>query len=155
MRVHIPFLAALCSTLLLPSCEALTGKEIGRMTVNAVSTDDNIVMGETSVVLSKNEEVALWSHMDMEYDGNVDLRWRVRLLRDSIIVQELEVDPTEKNITVGEMQSTFGGHTAWSFTGKNTNVTIPVDGTYTFLAILVASDPGALKLTTAELILKK
>lgn len=155
MRKQLPLLAAFCSVLLLPSCEALTGKEIGRLSVAGVSTDSNFVVGETSVPLHKNEEVALWSHMDMEYDGEIDLLFRVRLVRDSMIVQELEMDPREKNITVGEVQSTFGGHTKWSFTGKNATVTIPADGTYNFQAILVASNPDALKLTTAELVLKQ
>lgn len=139
MRKQLPLLAVFCGILLLPSCEALTGKEIGRLSVAGVSTDSNFVVGETSLPLRKNEEVAVWSHMDMEYDGDIDLLFRVRLVRDSMIVQELEIGPPGEERHRGRStRSTFGGHTKWSFTGKNATVTIPEDGTYTFQAILVA-----------------
>ncbi|MEO8069666.1 MAG: hypothetical protein ABI599_18360 [Flavobacteriales bacterium] len=142
--------------LLLTSCEALTGKEIGRIAVAAPSTDTtNLVIGETRLTLHKNDQVQVWSHMDLEYDGEMGMFWVLRLQRDNMVLQELQVDPMEKNITIGEVRTDLGGHTKWSFTGKNATMSIPEDGNYTCTAILIASNPEALKLTKAELVLKQ
>ncbi len=153
MRNHI-FIIAACITLLFTGCEALTGKEIGRIAVGGVSTDFDTVMGVATLALHKNDKVTVWSDMDMEYDGDLGMAFRIRLLRDTSIVQEFRVDPREKNVTVGEVKTSFGNHTSWRFTGKNTSITIPEDGNYTVQAILVCSDPAVLTVRKAEVVLK-
>jgi hypothetical protein len=151
--VHLLTLALFAATLC--SCEALTGKELARLPVNAVSTEGDIRSQEATLDLKAKDEVAIWSHMDMEYDGDLQFRFKIQLLKEAEPISLFEVDPTEKNITVGETRTQFGGHTNWSFTGKNETVTIADDGRYTFRAILVASDTVGLRLRTAEVVLKK
>lgn len=142
--------------LLLPGCEALTGKEIARLTVDSVSTSEHIVERSVTLPLKKGDAIGLWSHMDLSYDGDAALRFKVRIVQpDSTELPMLELDPMQKNITIGEMQSTIGGHTNWSFTGKNGEVKVPADGTYTFRTILVAQDNPTLQVKKAELLLKK
>ena len=141
---------------LLSGCDAITGKEIARLTVDTISTEARLVEREVSLPLKKDDEIAIWSHMDLAYDGDAVLRFKVRIVQpDSTELPMLELDPMEKNITVGEVKSDLGGHTEWSFTGKNHEVKIPADGTYTFKTILVAQDNASLQVKKAELILKK
>jgi len=47
------------------------------------------------------------------------------------------------------------GKTNWSFSGKNSEIKIEEDGYYTFKGILVASENETLKVTKAEIVLKK
>ncbi|WP_018343620.1 hypothetical protein [Cytophaga aurantiaca] len=141
---------------LLTGCEAITGKEIGRLTINKISKDtNNLIIKDTSLVLKKDEKIAFWSDMDMEYKGNVSLRFKIEILKNNENVGVLTIDPTDKNITIGEVKTSLMNKTSWSFTGKNSEFTIPEDATYTFKGILIASDNPTLKIKKAEIILKK
>jgi hypothetical protein len=148
-------LTVIVCTSLLSGCDALTGKEIGRIPVNQISTDSNLIIKETSLDLKSGEKISIWSDMDMEYEGNAELRFRMQLLKDGENLGNLEIDPTEKNITLGEVKTTLMGKTNWSFAGKNSEITIDGDGKYTFKAILVSSENPTLKIMKAEIVLKK
>lgn len=144
------------SLYLLPGCNALTGEEVARISINQVSTDDdNLVVKETSLDLKKDDKIAIWSDMDIEYEGYITLRFRIEILEDGEKYSELEINPMDKNITVGETKTTLMGKTNWSFSGKNTNIKIEEDGIYTFKGILVSSENPSLKVNKAELVFKK
>lgn len=152
----IGFLVFTISTLLLIGCSALTGEEIARLDINEVSIDNNnLVIKEASLQLKKEEEISFWSDIDISYDGAVALRFKIEVLRDGINLGVLDIDPTDKNITLGEVKTSLQGKTNWSFTGKNTEYKIEEDGEYTFKGILVASNNPTLKIKKAEVILKK
>lgn len=93
--------------------------------------------------------------MDLEYDGDVELRFQVQVQRDTVIDSEIEVDPFEMNVTIGETKTQLNGHTNWSYTGKNGTLTISETGRCTVRTRLIASDNPSLVLRKAELILKK
>ncbi|UOQ51516.1 hypothetical protein [Hymenobacter cellulosivorans] len=148
-------LAALLLAVPLSSCGSLFGKEVARLPINAISTPEQEVVKEAALPLQKGEELALWSDMDMAYEGEAPVRFQVQVLKNGTAFQQLELDPTDKNVTVGEVKTAVNGKTTWSFTGKNGSLTIPETGTYTFKARLVAAANPTLKITKAELVLKK
>jgi len=139
--------------LLLPACEAITGKELARLTIDTLSTPDHLVMQEATLDLLKDDAIALWSHLDLAYDGAAALRMRV--VKDDADLQLFELDPMEKNVTIGETKTELNGHTEWSFTGKNAEYTVPEDGAYTFKAIVTAEENPSLVVRKAELVLKQ
>lgn len=132
-----------------------TGEEIGRLQINHISTEGDMVVKETTLNLKKGDEVAIWSDMDIEYEGDVDLRFRIEFLKNGLPMDQLEVDPTDKNITLGEVRTSLMDKTDWSFSGKNAEITIDEDATYTFKAFLIASENPSLVLNKAEVVLKK
>ena len=67
----------------------------------------------------------------------------------------MEIDPTDKNVTLGETKVVLMDKSSWSFNGRNTKVVIDDDGKYTFRALLVSSDNPTLKINKAELVIKK
>ncbi len=140
---------------LLGGCDALLGKEVARLPINEVSTPGHEVAKEAAVPLKKNDEIALWSDMALAYEGDAPVRFQVQVLRNGAPFQQLELDPTEKNVTVGEVKTSVNDKVNWRFTGKNAELKIPKDGTYTFKARLVATNNPTLKVTKAELVLKK
>ncbi len=146
---------ALALAFLLIGCNALTGEEIGRLKINKVSSSENFIVDEVSLDLKKGDEIALWSDMDIAYDGDVNLRFRIKMYKNGKKDSELEVDPTHKNITIGEVKTKLGNTTKWSFMGKNSELKIKEDGNYTIKSILVASKNSSLKVNRAELVLKK
>jgi len=142
-------------TLFLISCSALTGEEIARLQINRVSANNNITAKEVMLDLNKGDEIAFWSDMDMEYDGVLQIRFKVKIFNGRTKVFEFDIDPTNKNITLGELKSTIMDKTKWSFSGKNHVLTIEEDASYRVSSILVASENPSLKITKAELVIKK
>jgi hypothetical protein len=137
-------------------CNALTGEEVARLSINQVSTDnDNLIVKETTLELKKDEEIAIWSNMAMEYEGDVMLRFRIDVLKDGENLHGLEIDPTDKNLTIGEVKTAIMDKTNWRFLGKNGKWKVEEDGRYTFKAILVSSENPTLKIDKAEIVLKK
>ena len=149
------FALALALAAPLGSCEALLGTEVARLPVNAVSTTGHDVVKEASLQLNKDEKIALWSDMDLAYEGESPVRFQVVVTRNGAPFKQLEIDPTEKNLTVGEIKTQVNNKVSWSFSGKNAELTAPENGLYTFKARLVAAPSPALKVAKAELVLKK
>jgi hypothetical protein len=140
---------------LLGGCDALLGKEVARLPINEVSTAGHEVTKEAAVPLKKGDEIALWSDMELAYEGDAPLRFQVQVLRDGAPYQQLELNPTEKNVTVNEFKTSVNDKVSWRFSGKNAELKIPENGIYTFKARLVAAANPTLKVTKAELVLKK
>lgn len=149
----IPFLLMLLISLV--GCSAITGEEVARLPINEVSTENNLIVKEVSLDLKKDEEIAFWSDIDVEYEGEASLRFRVEVLKNGEDFGGFEIDPTDKSMTLGEVRTTIMGKTDWSFSGKNSEVKIEEDAKYTFKAILVSSDNPSLKIEKAELVIKK
>jgi len=141
-------------SMLLVSCSAITGEEVARLAINKVSTKGNFIDKEATLDLKKGDEIAFWSDIDIEYEGNVNVRFRVKVYKNGTKTSELEIDPTKKNITIGEVKTNIANKTKWSFTGKNSELKIEEDATYTIKSILVASKNPSLKINQAELVIK-
>ncbi|MCB2376874.1 hypothetical protein LGH70_04735 [Hymenobacter sp. BT635] len=146
---------SLLLTLPVGACDTLFGREISRLPVNAISTEGHEVLRETTLQLQKDESVALWSDMDMEYEGEAPVRFQVLILKNGAQFRQLEIDPTEKNVSVAEVKTSINGKTSWSFSGKNGEVSIPETAKYTFKARLVAASNPTLQIKKAELVLKQ
>ena len=151
MKKTIVFL----SGILLIACSALTGEEVGRLAINQVSSSENLVSQEATVSLEAGDQIVFWSDMDMEYTGDVEIRFRISIKKGEDPYGNLEIDPTEKDLTMGETKTTLNGKTSWSFSGQNAVFNVHEDGSYTFQAILVASENTSLAIKKAELVLKK
>ncbi|WP_225034894.1 hypothetical protein [Winogradskyella sp. SM1960] len=148
-------IALILSLLLMVSC-GLTGEEVARLAINEVSkSDDNLIIIEDQVELKKGDEIAFWSDMDYNYEGQISLKFKIEIIKNDEKLGVLEIDPTDKNITIGELKTSINGKTDWSFTGKNTELDIKEDGNYTFRGLLVASENSTLEINKAELVIKK
>lgn len=139
----------------LSACEALFGKEIARLPINAVSTEGHEVLKEAALQLKKADVISLWSDMDMTYEGEAPLRFQVTVLKNGAPFGQLELDPTDKNVTLGEVKTNVNGNVSWRFSGKNATLTVPENATYTFRGQLVAASNPSLKINKAELVLKQ
>ena len=140
---------------LLAGCDSLLGKEVARLPINEVSTSGHEVVKEATVQLQKDDKIALWSDMDLAYEGDSPVRFQVQVTKDGAPFKELQIDPTEKNVTIGEVKTDINGSVNWRFSGKNGELVIPDAGNYTFKAMLVATANPTLHVTKAELVLKK
>lgn len=155
MKKPLVILTTIISVLFLTNC-GLTGEEIARLPINEISkNDDNLIIKEVNLDLKKGDEIAIWSDMDFKHEGEVALLFKVEILKNGENLGGFEIDPTDKNLTIGEMKKSINGKTDWSFTGKNSKIKIEDNANYTFKGILIASDNPTLEITKAELVLKK
>lgn len=142
--------------ILLIGCEALTGKEIARLPVNQISLDTtHLFIKEATLDLKNGDKINIWSDMDIEYDGDASLRFKIEIQKNGHNLGVLTIDPMKKNITLGEIKTTLNNKTNWSFSGKNSEFNIDGDGTYKFRAILISSGNPTLKIKKAEVVFKK
>ena len=141
--------------LLFNACDSITGKEVARIAINEASSPDNLIVKDVSLDLKNGDEIIFWSDMDMEYEGNVDLRFRVQILKDGEEFGSLEIDPTDKNVTIGEIKTSIMNKTNWRFSGRNTKIKIDSAGKYVFKALLATSDNPSLKIKKAEIVIKQ
>jgi hypothetical protein len=141
--------------LVLLGCSAITGEEIGRLAINKLSQNENYIVKEVTIDLKKGDEIVFWSDMDLSYEGDVKLMFRLKIFKDEAKFKTKDIDPFKKNITIGEMKTGINGKTNWSFTGKNSKLKIEEDATYNIKGILLASKNASLKITKAELVIKK
>jgi hypothetical protein len=156
MKTLLSILAFTISLTILTGCEALTGKEVARLSINQVSTNNNnLIIKEATLDLKKGEEILIWSEIDIEYEGDVALRFKIEISKNDTILNILEIDPTDKSISMGEVKTNLRNKTDWSFSGKNSELKIEEDGTYTFKGLLVSSPNLTLKVLKAEIVLKK
>jgi hypothetical protein len=137
----------------LSSCDALLAKEIARLPVS-ISTPERDGLKEVTLQLQQGDEVAVWSDMDMSYQGDVPLQFQMQVLQNGQPFQQLAFDPREKNISIKEVRTEINGSVNWSFSGKNGELRIPASGAYTFQARMLAPASGVL-LRKAEVVLRK
>ncbi len=155
MKLGLTVTTSLLLIVLTANCDALIGEEVARLPINKISTsDEDLTLKKASLDLVAGEKIAFWSEMDMEYEGEIELRFRVEIIKDGEYYSNLEIDPTDKNITLGEFKAKVMDKTDWSFTGKNSEITFQESGNYTFSAFLAASENETLVLTKAELVIK-
>ncbi|NMM49768.1 hypothetical protein [Marinigracilibium pacificum] len=142
-------------SILFTACEALTGKEIGRLKINKVSNENVLFTKEKSFQFVEGEEIAFWSDLDIEYTGDVQLRFKIQMLKDGQELSVLEVNPFDKKITIGEVKTSINEDTKWSFIGKNKSLVVKESGNYTFKGLLITSENPTLKINKAEIVIKK
>ena len=142
-------------SLLLVNCSALTGEEIGRLQINELSTEDNLIAKEITIDLKKDDEIAIWSDMDYAYEDDSFLIFKIEILKDGVAFDALEIDPTDKNITINEIITSTFNKTKSSFLGKNSEIKIEEDGAYTFKGFLISAGNSELEIIKAEIVLKK
>lgn len=147
--------ALLLATPLFSACDAIMGKEVARLPINAVSAPGKVVEKEVTVPLKKDDKIALWSEMDMSYQGEVKLVFQVQVLQNGQPFQQMAFDPREKNFSVKEVKKNINGDVDWSFMGKNAELTIPLNGNYTFRSRLLAEPAHGPEIRKAELVLRK
>lgn len=140
--------------MLLHACSDLNAKEIGRIPVNEYNPA-NLGYRSLHIQLKKGDKIALWSEMDMEYDGSVQMSLSVDMTLDDKPYQSLELNPFEKSITVNETKTISGKHTQWRFSGKNEEIEIKESGRYKFVAVLKTSFNPTLRMKQPQLILKR
>jgi len=51
------------------------------------------VIKEATLDLQKDDEIGIWSEMEIEYEGDVALRFRMEIWRDGKNLGQMELDP--------------------------------------------------------------
>jgi len=138
----------------LVSCDALTGKEVGRNEFMAVSTPEKMDYQQMKLKLAKGEKIQFWADMDITYDGPLELEFFVQLPK-ALGIPSQRLDPLHTSLTVGEVKTVMGAHTTRSFSGRMGSLEAPAAGEYDFGTLLLSSGNPTLQIKEADLVFKK
>ena len=148
------FLALLTFTLW--SCDALTGEEVARLSIEELTdSSDELKLKSTQLDLEAGERVNLWADMNLEYEGGLGLEFQLLILKEGDTLNLLAFDAFEKDITMGEMKTQLNGKTKWRYSGRIGYLDIEESGLYDFQTLLMSSDNPSLQLKKADLVFKK
>lgn len=136
-------------------CDAISAEEVARLSFDKVATQEDLNIQTTDLELKAGDKLQVWTEMSMEYEGSLGLEYKVMVTKGADTLAFLQLDPEEKDITMGEVKTSFGSETKWRFSGRMSKITIEDDGLYTFSSVLAASENPSLKLKKADLVLKK
>ncbi|MEL7123409.1 MAG: hypothetical protein AAFO07_28445 [Bacteroidota bacterium] len=132
-------------------CGLITGEEVARLSINQVGPNPV----EVSIELKKDEEIYVWSNMDMEFEGILKMEFQMEILKNGAPLGNITIDPTDRTkLTLNKLRTSNGNKTSLSFSRKNAQINIPEDGTYTFKAYLESRTTN-LKIDKAELVLRR
>lgn len=140
--------------ILFASCDGITADEIARLPISQLS-NDSISIEEVTVDLKKGETLYLWTEMDLEYDDDLKLIYTIEVWSDTSRTGGFRLNPLETKVRVGEVRTSLGNHTNWSFSGQMKELEIYDTGSYTFKVALNSSGNPSLELNKAILVLKK
>jgi hypothetical protein len=138
---------ALLLTLVLVGC----GKERGRVPFSGTGT------GEKEMVLEAGE-VDFWTDIDVEYEGDAVLAYRVQLLQGGNAVASTSCHPLVRlRVRVGWVETNFGSAHSRSGSGRMAcSVELATGGPTRVKATLEFSrEPAKLRLTKADLVVKQ
>ncbi|MCH2022925.1 MAG: hypothetical protein MK207_10655 [Saprospiraceae bacterium] len=137
------------------NCSGFLGQEVGRLSINEVSKKNNKPWVETAIELNTGNDIDIWSELDIEYEGILELSFKLEVLRNGEPYRQLNINPMDKNLTMNEIKTSIMNKTSWSFSAKNTTVNIEEDANYTFRTFLLSSENPTLIIKKAEIILRK
>lgn len=127
------------------------GKEVGRIGLSGEGE------GDASATLKAGQKVALWTKLDVSWDGTFAAHYDVEL-RDAAAkaVASASCDPLDVGTKLGSVETTLGAHHSKSYSGKmRCELVAPANGTYTVHAKLrYDTKPATLSVKDMSLVLK-
>ena len=132
-----------------------TADEIGRVSIDQLSTEGNIQSKSITLDLKNGDKLSYWADMNIEFEGELALEFQVRLTFNEKQLGARSFNPFDRDITMGEVKSTLLNKTTWRFSGRMKHFTIPEDGKYTFEVILLSNGNETFKMNKADLVFKK
>ncbi len=136
-------------------CDAISAEEVARMSFEKASTQEELHIQSTEVELKAGDKLQIWTEMSMEYEGPLGLEYQLLMIKGADTLAMYQLDPEDKDVTMGEVKTSFGSETKWRFSGRMAKIAIEDDGLYTFSSLLAASENPSLQLKKADLVLKK
>ncbi len=150
----IIYLSIIITLPLLSGC-GFTAKEIGRISIDDLSTKENIQPKSIELNLNDGDNLSYWTEMNIEFEGELALEFQVQLSLDGKTLGIKSFDPFDRDITMGEFKSTVLNKTKWKFSGRMKEFNISQNGNYKFEVILISNGNESLKLNKAEFVFKK
>jgi hypothetical protein len=141
--------------LVVSACAALSSKEVTRIPISTVSTEEQLDWKSTSLDLKKGDKLWLWTDIDIEYEGDLGLEYQVKVYRDKDTLGMVRLNPLDCKVKMMEVSTTLMNKSTRSYQGNMDVMEIKQSGNYRFEAILVSNGNQSLQLKKADLVLKK
>lgn len=124
------------------------GSEIGRTACKGANQPF-----EGTITVPEGKPVAVWSEIDISYEGSKNLSYRIELFKDGESVYEGTCDPRDTNVTMNSVEKNVGSKRSLRQQGKMKCPEITDAGEYEVKAELVADE--GISVSSCDLIFKQ
>lgn len=154
-RFKFVFIAILL--LVFAACAGMFGEEVARIPISKISSDEEIYVESLSIDMKAGEELSLWTDLDIEYSGNLELEYQLIVVIDEEdTLDMIRFDAFENDASINKRTVTVNNETTYSIMGRLGPFQAEKDASYEFNVILIANqNADDFTLTKGDLVFKK
>ena len=151
--ISILFIA---TSLICFSCGIKT-EELETIVFEKVSSEDEVYAYESKeLYLKKNEQISLWSKLDIKYENNPNLKYKVQIFSEKEgSIALFELNPLETDQSIMCYEQTIDNINEYNCTGRIDKFYMEDSGNYIFKAAFFSDSDKLINLKEASLLIKK
>lgn len=149
-RIAILFLV-LAVVLLNKSCTN-NSQEIDRVSFSQLSTIDSLIEEKIIYESEGNEILEIWSNTKLSYEGEFPIRFRMRVILDSVSLANLELNPTNFENSKIDSKTQLGDYISQHLYVQPGGLNLEESGTYEFHMLMYSLENKNVDIEKAELI---
>ena len=148
------YLLIFAYTLCLASCGS-GGHEVGRISIDKLSSTTYMNPVKLELELKKDQNIKFWSDIEMYYEDEVDLNYKIKIMKDNRNYGSFSFDPRDNRKKSTNKMQVDSNEVHWKVVGIGANYVIPEDAIYTFEVALVIDNNQTFRINHADLIIKR
>ena len=105
--------------LAIAACAGMFGEEVARVPINKISSDEKTYVESISIDMKAGEELALWTDLDIEYTGTLELEYQIIVIVDKEDTLEMiRFDAFQNDASFNKRTVTINNETTYSIMGR-------------------------------------
>lgn len=138
------------------SCGIKT-EELETIVFEKVSSEDEVYAYESKeLYLKKNDQISLWSKLDIEYEDNPNFRYKIQIFSEKEgSIALFELNPLETDQSIMCYEQTLENISEYNCTGRIDKFYMEDSGNYIFKAAFFSDSDKLINLKEASLLIKK
>lgn len=142
-------------------CGAFSQETLAFIEAELIEDFDHSEFNSITLSLQKDEKIYFWTDLDVEFTGNVDLVYLLKVTEPDNTITKYEIRPFDEDkrtITINEKKIVINNSTKWSFTSYYYSFIVENEGEHTFecaLTMISSSDKTTNIINKSNLIIKR
>ncbi|MBN2729262.1 MAG: hypothetical protein JXR53_08560 [Bacteroidales bacterium] len=156
-RLFYFFFLIFSSSVFLFSCAGMFGEEFARIPIDKISGDGQLNVESKTLNLKAGEELSLWTDLDIEYSGSLELEYQIVVVIDKEDTLDLiRFDAFKNDASFNKRTVTINNKTTYSVMGRLGPFQVEKDGSYEFnVAIFSNQNANDFSFNKGDLVFRK
>lgn len=154
LRIYLPVIIV---SVLMYSCAGMFGEEFARIPIDEISSEGQLNVESKTIDLNAGDELSLWTDLDIEYSGSLELEYQLIVVIDGEDTLDLiRFDAFENDVSFNKRTVTFNNKTTYSVMGRLGPFQAEKDGSYEFnVAVFSNQNPDEFTFNKGDLVFRK